>query len=34
MEKTKKWFDCGIGFPQVGIITPEEKLREHEKNPS
>ena len=33
MEKTKKCFDCGIGFPQVGIITPEERLREHEKNP-
>ena len=33
MERTKKCFECGLGFPRVGIITSEERLREHEKTP-
>ena len=30
MEKDKECYKCGIGFPQVGTITSEERIREHE----
>ena len=33
MEKDKECCKCGIGFPQIGTITSEERLREHEKTP-
>ena len=33
MEGIKKCFECGLGFPRIGIITSEERLREHEKTP-
>ena len=30
MEKDKGCNKCGIGFPQIGKITSEERIREHE----
>ena len=30
MEKDNECCKCGIGFPQIGTITSEERLREHE----
>ena len=33
MEKDKECYKCGIGFPQIGTITSEERIGEHEKIP-
>ena len=33
MERTKKCFECGLGFPRVGNITSEARLQEHRKTP-
>ena len=30
MEKNKECYKCGIGFPQIGTITSEESINEHE----
>ena len=33
MEKDKECYKCGIGFPQIGTITSEERIGEHETPP-
>ena len=33
MERTKKCFECGLGFPRVGNLTSEARLQEHRKTP-
>ena len=33
MEKDKECYKCGIGFPQIGTITSEERISEHEITP-
>ena len=33
MDIAIKCFECGLGFPRIGVITPEERLCEHEKTP-
>ena len=30
MEKDKGCYKCGIGFPTIGKVTSEERIREHE----
>ena len=30
MEKDSKCYKCGIGFPQIGDVKSEERVREHE----
>ena len=30
MERDKGCYKCGIGFPQIGNVTSEERIREHE----
>ena len=33
MEEAKRCYKCGIGFPQIGIISSEERLKDHEQTP-
>ena len=33
MEEIKRCFKCGIGFHRIGIISPEERLKDHEQTP-
>ena len=31
MEEIRSCDECGIGFKRIGILSPEERLKEHEK---
>ena len=33
MEKVHSCYSCGIGFKQVGFLSPEERLEIHERTP-
>ena len=33
MEEVKRCYKCGIGFHRIGIISPEERLKDHEQTP-
>ena len=33
MDRTKKCFECRLGFPKVGNLTSEARLQEHRKTP-
>ena len=31
MEEIRSCDECGIGFKRIGILSPEERLKKHEK---
>ena len=33
MEEVKRCYKCGIGFHRIGIISPEERVKDHEQTP-
>lgn len=33
MEEVRRCYECGIGFKRIGILSPEERLEDHEQTP-